>query len=74
MVRLGRRIGKIGSRRWVGAGRRDDMKNKIIIKIYRLSAGDLTKRAKGIYKMVSNVQNLIFKQNLIKFKRILFRT
>jgi hypothetical protein len=28
-VRLGRRIGKNGSRHWVGAGRGDKMKNKI---------------------------------------------
>jgi hypothetical protein len=41
--------------------------------IYRLTAGNLTKSAKGIYKKVSNVHNLIFKQNLFKFKRILFR-
>jgi hypothetical protein len=34
--------------------------------------GNLTKRAKGVYKNVSNVQNLIFKQNLFEFKRILF--
>jgi hypothetical protein len=27
---------------------RDEMKNKIKIKIYRLTAGNLTKRAKGI--------------------------
>jgi hypothetical protein len=61
VVRLGRRIGKNGSRRWVGAGRRDKMKNKTIKKIYRLTVGKLTKRAKGIYKKVSDVQNLIFK-------------
>jgi hypothetical protein len=49
-------------------------KNKIInIYIYRLTAGNLTKRAKGIYKKVSKIQNLIFKQNLFEFKRILFR-
>jgi hypothetical protein len=42
------------------------MKNNIYI--YRLSAENLTKRANGIYKKVSNVQNLIFKQNLIEFK------
>jgi hypothetical protein len=61
-VRLGRHFGKNGSRRWVGAGRRDEMKNKTIKKyIYRLTAGKLTKRAKEIYKNVSNVQNLIFK-------------
>jgi hypothetical protein len=30
-------------------------------KKYRLTVGNLTKRAKGIYKKVSNVQNLIFK-------------
>jgi hypothetical protein len=29
--------------------------------IYRLIAGNLTEIAKGIYKKVSNVQNLIFK-------------
>jgi hypothetical protein len=46
---------------WVGAGRIDEMKNKIIKYIYRLIAGKLTKRAKGIYKTASNVQNLIFK-------------
>jgi hypothetical protein len=61
VVRLGRRIGKNGSRRWVDAGRRDEMKNKIIKYIYRLTVEKLTKRAKGIYKKVSNVQNLIFK-------------
>jgi hypothetical protein len=37
-------------------------------KKYRLTTGNLTKIAKGIYKKVSNVQDLIFKQNLIKFK------
>jgi hypothetical protein len=61
VVRLGRRIGKNGSRHWVSAGRRGEMKNKTIKKIYRLTAGKLTKRAKRIYKKVSNVQNLIFK-------------
>jgi hypothetical protein len=63
VVRLGWCIGKNGSRHWVSAGRRHEMKNKIIknIYIYRLTAGKLTKRAKGIYKKVSNVQNLIFK-------------
>jgi hypothetical protein len=40
-------------------GRGDEMKNKI--KKYRLTAGNLIKRAKGIYKKVSNVQNLMFK-------------
>jgi hypothetical protein len=48
-----------GSWHWVGAGRGDEMKNKI--KKYRLTVENLTKRAKGIYKKVSNVQNLIFK-------------
>jgi hypothetical protein len=38
------------------------MKNKIIKKIYRLITVNLTKRAKEIYKKVSNVQNLIFNQ------------
>jgi hypothetical protein len=43
-------------------GGRDEMKNKTInIYIYRLTAGKLIKRAKGIYKKISNVQNLIFK-------------
>jgi hypothetical protein len=60
-VRLGRRIRKNGSRRWVGTGRRYEMKNKIIKYICRLTTEKLTKRAKGIYKNVSNVQNLIFK-------------
>jgi hypothetical protein len=60
-VRLGWRIGKNGSKCWVGAGRRDEIKNKTIIYIYRLTAEKLTKRAKGIYKKVSNLQNLIFK-------------
>jgi hypothetical protein len=46
------------------------MKNEI--KKYRLTAGNLTKGVKGIYKNVSNVQDLIFKQNLIEFKQILF--
>jgi hypothetical protein len=39
-------------------GRRDEIKNK---KICRLTAVNLTKRVKGIYKNVSNVKNLIFK-------------
>jgi hypothetical protein len=62
-VRLGRRIGKNGPRHWVGAGMRDEIKNNkyIYLYIYRLTAGNLTKRAKRIYKKVSNVQNLIFK-------------
>jgi hypothetical protein len=46
-------------------GRRDEIKNKInkykYKYIYRLTAGKLIKRAKGIYKKVSNVWNLIFK-------------
>jgi hypothetical protein len=71
-VRLGRCIAKNGSRHWVGAGRGDEIKNKI--KKHRLTAENLTKRAKRIQKKVSNVQNLIFKQNLIEFKRILFGT
>jgi hypothetical protein len=74
MVRLGRRIGKNGSRHWVGAGMRDEIKiiiNTIYIYIYRLTADNLTERATGIYKNVSNIQNLIFKRTLIKFKRIL---
>jgi hypothetical protein len=54
VVRLGRRIGKNGSRRWVGVGRRDEMKNKII-NIYILTTRNLTKRVKGIYKNVSNI-------------------
>jgi hypothetical protein len=66
VVRLGRRTGQNGSLHGVGAGRGDEMKNKI--KKYRLTAGNLTKRGKGIYKKISNVHNLIFKQNLIKFK------
>jgi hypothetical protein len=56
-VRLGRCIGKNGSRRWVGV-EGDKMKK---IKIYRLAIGNLPKSAKGIYKNVSNIQNLIFK-------------
>jgi hypothetical protein len=62
-VRLGRRIEKNESRHWVGAGRRDEMKNKTIkyIYIYRLAAEELIKRAKRICKNVSNVHNLIFK-------------
>jgi hypothetical protein len=51
---------------WVGAGMRDEI--KIIIYIYRLTAENLTKRVKRIYKKVSNVQNLIFKRNLFEFK------
>jgi hypothetical protein len=39
----------------------DEMKNNNNKYIYRLTTGNLTKRAKGIYKKVSNVQNLIFK-------------
>jgi hypothetical protein len=60
VVRLGRRIRKNGSRHWVGAGMRDEMKNNKYIYLYRLTAGNLTKRAKGICKNVSNIQNLIF--------------
>jgi hypothetical protein len=63
-VRLGRRVGKNGSWHWVGAEMRDEIKIIIItiyIYIYRLTAENLTERAKGIYKKVSNVQNLIFK-------------
>jgi hypothetical protein len=60
-VRLGQRIGKNGLRCWVGAGRRDEMKNKTIKNIYILTARKLNKRAKRIYKKVSNAQNLIFK-------------
>jgi hypothetical protein len=52
-VRLGRHIGKNESRHWVGAGKGDEMKNKI--KKCRLTVGNLIKRAKGIYKKVSNV-------------------
>jgi hypothetical protein len=40
-------------------GMRDEMKK--ILYIYILTAGNLTKRAKGIYKNVSNGQSLIFK-------------
>jgi hypothetical protein len=62
VVRLGHHIRKNGSRHWVGEGMRDEMKNNkyIFIYIYRLTAGNLTKRAKGIYKKASNIQNLIF--------------
>jgi hypothetical protein len=57
VVRLGWRIRKNGH----GAGsvwkeRRDEKKY-----MYSLTTGNLTKRAKGIYKKVSTVQNLIFK-------------
>jgi hypothetical protein len=57
VVRLGRCIEKNGLQHCVGAGRRDEIKNKtlIYIYIYRLIAEKLTKRAKGIYKKVSNV-------------------
>jgi hypothetical protein len=64
VVQLGRCIGKNGSQHGVGAGRGDEMKNKK----NRLTAGNLTKRDKGIYKKVSNAQNLIFKRNSIEFK------
>jgi hypothetical protein len=56
--RLGQHIGKNGLQHWVGAGMRDEIKiiNKYIyIYIYRLTAGNLTKRAKRIYKKVSNI-------------------
>jgi hypothetical protein len=58
VVRLGRRIEKNGSRQWVGAGMRDKIKIiniYIYIYIYRLTAGNLTKRAKEIYKNISNI-------------------
>jgi hypothetical protein len=57
VVRLGRRIRKNGSRHWVGEGMRDEMKNNkyIYLYIYRLTTVNLTKRAKGIYKKVSNI-------------------
>jgi hypothetical protein len=46
-----------------GNERRDKNNNNnyIYLYIYRLTAENLTERAKGIYKKVSNVQNLIFK-------------
>jgi hypothetical protein len=61
-VRLDRHIRKNGSWHWVGAGMRDEMNNNkyIYLYIYRLTVGNLTKRAKGIYKNVFNIQNLIF--------------
>jgi hypothetical protein len=40
----------------------------------RLVVGNWIKRAIQIYKRVSNFQNLRFKQNLIEFKQILFKT
>jgi hypothetical protein len=49
---------KNGSRHWVGAGMREEIKIiniYIYIYIYRLTARNLTKRAKGIYKKVSNI-------------------
>jgi hypothetical protein len=56
VVRPGRRIGKNGSRHWVGAGMREEIKIiNIYLYIYRLTTGNLTKRAKGIYKKVSNI-------------------
>jgi hypothetical protein len=45
---------------WCGNERQDENNNKKIY-IYRLTAENLTKRTKRIYKKVSNVQNLIFK-------------
>jgi hypothetical protein len=50
VVRLGRRIGKNGSWHWVGAGRGDEMKKIIIKNIYRLTAGNLTKRVRKYIK------------------------
>jgi hypothetical protein len=51
MVRLGRRIGKNGSRHWVGAGMRDEIKIiNIYIYIYRLTARNLTKRVREYIK------------------------
>jgi hypothetical protein len=58
VVRPGQRIGKNGSRHWVGAGTREEIKIiniYIYIYVYRLTAGNLTKRAKGIYKKISNI-------------------
>jgi hypothetical protein len=56
VVRLGRRIEKNGLWHWVGTGMRDAIKIiNIFIYIYRLTAENLTKRAKGIYKNVSNI-------------------
>jgi hypothetical protein len=53
-------------KKWVAAlGRCRKERRKIK---YRLTIRNLTKRAKGIHKKVSNVQNLIFEQNLIEFK------
>jgi hypothetical protein len=40
----------------------------------QVAAGSWAQIAKGIYKGVSNFQNLISKQNLIEFKRIIFKT
>jgi hypothetical protein len=53
VVRPGRRIKK----KWVTALGRcgNERGDKNNIYIYRLTAGNLTKRAKGIYKKVSNI-------------------
>jgi hypothetical protein len=52
--------GPVHWKKWIAVlgrcGRRDEMTNKIIIiNIYRLTARNLTKRDKRIYKKVSNV-------------------
>jgi hypothetical protein len=52
-MRLGWCIEKNGSQRWIGVEGGDEMKNKI--KKYRLTVGNLTKRAKAVKKIVSNV-------------------
>jgi hypothetical protein len=48
-VRLGQRNGNNGSRHWAGVTRGDEIQK------YRLTAGNLTKGAKGIQKRVSNI-------------------
>jgi hypothetical protein len=52
-------LGKIGH--GTGSVREEEMRGKIKSNKYRLIVENLTKRAKGIYKKVSNVQNLLFK-------------
>jgi hypothetical protein len=49
-------------------GRCGNERRDKIINVYRLTAGNFNPKAKGIYKKVFNIQNLIFKQTLIEFK------
>jgi hypothetical protein len=64
VVRLGQRNGENGAQRWVCAKRGDEIKKKKYTSYEEFGPKEL----KEYRKKVSDVQNLIFKQNLIEFK------